>query len=59
MSLLINKSNCRRYLLETAPKIRAHKFTRVKTETILAGNEMLRQFFISHIRKLPSCGKSI
>lgn len=58
-NLLINREHTRQFLLATAKKNRAHKFTRVSEETLRLANEMLRQWCIGHVNRMPSKGRTL
>lgn len=55
----LNRAEVKRFLLEFAAHNRAHKFTRVSAETLVKLNEAVRSAAISHIKSLPSAGKTI
>lgn len=57
--ILINQSNVRKLLLETAAQTRAHKFTRVSKDTLNLANAAVRQFVVNHIKSVPSKGKTL
>ena len=56
---LINQSNVRRLLLEQASQTRAHKFTRVSKDTLIAANEAARQWCVNRVKAMPSAGKTL
>lgn len=58
-SLLISPSKVRRYLLDTAKKTRAHKFTRVSQETLDAAEAAVRSFCARHVAAAPSKGVTL
>jgi hypothetical protein len=53
------RSAVRKFLLEQAAQNRAHKFTRVSENTLLALNELVRRHCVSLVSQLPSKGKTI
>jgi len=55
----LNRAQVRRFLLDWAKGTRAHKFTRVSEETLITINELVRQWCVNHVRRLPSKGKTI
>jgi hypothetical protein len=55
---LINKKHVKEFALEMA-KGRAHKFTRVGGDFLLQCEGRLKDFIRSHVRALPSKGKTI
>jgi hypothetical protein len=55
----INQSSCKKFLLEHAAKTRAHKFTRVSSDTLSKLNEAVRNTMINHVQSMPSCGKTL
>jgi len=56
---LLNRSAVRQYLLDQAKKTRAHKYTRVSEDTLIAANEHLRQWLNARVRQMPSMGKTL
>jgi hypothetical protein len=59
MSALTSPSKVRRYLLDTAGKQRAHKFTRVSQETLEKIESATRQACLAHIQSAPSKGQTL
>jgi len=55
----INATAVHTFLLEQAASTRSHKFTRVSEETLTAVNEAVRQFCVSHVKRMPSKGKTL
>lgn len=55
---LINKKHVKAFALEMA-KDRAHKFTRVGGDFLLLCEGRLKEFIRSHVRSLPSKGRTI
>ena len=55
----ISKSKCKRFALEFAKANRAHKFTRVSEEFLIACEANLRNFIQSRIKSHPSKGKTL
>jgi hypothetical protein len=55
----LNATAVREFLLEHARKTRAKKFSRVSEDTLIAANEALRQWMISHVQRMPSKGKTL
>ncbi len=53
------RSAVRKFLLEEAGRTRAHKFTRVSEDTLLAINELVRRHCVTIVHQLPSKGKTI
>ena len=53
------QSAVRKFLLEQAGRTRAHKYTRVSGQTIIELNEMVRQWMILRVSRLPSMGRTI
>lgn len=58
-TLLINREHVRKFLLDFAKQHRAHKFSRVSEETLRLANEMLRQWCIGHVNRMPSKGQTL
>jgi len=56
---LVNRTHVREFLLEEARRTRAHKFTRVSEDTLIAVNAQVRQHLVSIVRQLPSKGQTI
>lgn len=57
---LLNREAVKELLLETARIVRPfHKFNRVSLETLIMLNETLRNAAVSHVKRLPSKGKTI
>jgi len=56
---LINREHVRQFLLDQAGKTRAHRYTRVSEDTLIAANEHLRHFLVQHVAKMPSMGKTL
>jgi len=56
---LINKSECKRYLLAVSRAERGGKFTRVSAEEIASINRRLRKMLQDDVRAHPSRGKTI
>lgn len=56
---LINVKNGKAFLLEEAKRTRAHTFTRVSKQTMIDANEALRQWYLNHIKRMPSKGKTL
>ena len=53
------QSAVRKFLLEQAGRIRAHKYSRVSGQTMIELNEVVRQWCITRVARLPSMGKTI
>ena len=58
MNTLLNRRQVKLYALERA-RFRAHKFTRLGNEFIVACEIHLREFIQGYIHRLPSKGKTI
>jgi|ERR1043166_1122484 hypothetical protein len=56
---LICRVEVKAFLLEHAKATRAHKFTMVSEETLIAVNEACRAACVAIVRRLPSKGKTI
>lgn len=57
---LLNRAAVKELLLDTAKQVRPfHKFTRVSADTLVKLNEVVRAAAVSHVRSLPSAGKTI
>lgn len=57
---LLNRKAVKDLLLATARTVRPfHKFTRVSQDTLIMLNEAVRQAAVSHVKRLPSKGKTI
>jgi len=56
---LLCQSAVRKLLLDQAAKTRAHKFTRVSGQTMIELNEVVRQWCVLRVARLPSKGKTI
>lgn len=56
---LINRKRVKEFALETAKSTRAQKFTRVGGEFFLKCEANLKEYIRSHIRSIPSKGKTI
>jgi hypothetical protein len=53
------QSSVWKFLLEEAGRTRAHKYTRVSGQTMSELNEVVRQWCITRVARLPSLGKTI
>lgn len=53
------QSAVRKFLLEQAGRTRAHKYIRVSGQTMIELNEVVRQWCITRVARLPSMGKTI
>jgi hypothetical protein len=53
------RAKVRKFLLEQAARTRAHKYTRVSEQTMIEANEVVRQWCISRIGRMPSMGKTL
>jgi len=56
---LINKQNCRKFLLEYAERSRHHKFTRVGKDAFDTIESQLRNVMRNLVDSQPSKGKTI
>jgi hypothetical protein len=56
---LINKTACRRFLLDHARQTRYHEFKRVDPSVYAQANGLLRAFFNKVVMRNPSCGKTL
>lgn len=56
---LIDRTHVKAFLLDQAKRERAHKFTQVSELTLATANEILRQWLINYVRRLPSKGVRI
>ena len=56
---LINKKECRRFLLEYAERERHHKFTRVGADAYESLEVMLRELMRGLVKSQPSKGRTI
>lgn len=59
LASLINKTEARRFTLETAAKLRAHKFTRVSPQFLTSLEGEVKELIRRKIMQLPSVGKTI
>jgi len=55
----LKQSEVRKFLLEQAGRTRAHKYTRVSGQTIIELNEVVRQWCVLRVARLPSMGRTI
>jgi len=53
------RSAVREFLLDQAKRTRSHKFTRVSGQTMIELNELVRQWCINRVLRLPSKGRTI
>jgi hypothetical protein len=53
------QSAVRKFLLEQAGRTRAHKYTRVSGQTMIELNEVVRQWMVLRVARLPSMGRTI
>ncbi len=56
---LLNRKAVRTRLLELAARRRAHKFTRVREETLVMLNARLNLACLEHVSRQPSMGKTL
>jgi hypothetical protein len=56
---LLCQSSVRKLLLDQAARTRSHKFTRVSGQTMIELNEMVRQWCVLRVARLPSMGRTI
>jgi hypothetical protein len=57
---LLCRSAVRQCLLDAAKQHRPfNKFNRVSEETLIAANEAVRQFLVSHVKRMPSKGRTL
>lgn len=59
MSSLLNRTNVRKFALDTAKRTRAHPFERVSADFLDRAEGQLRQWIAREIKDLPSKGKTI
>lgn len=58
--MLVNETQCRKYILEVATTRRpANKFRRVSNKTLLMLHELVRQKIFSYVTTHPSKGKTL
>jgi hypothetical protein len=55
----LNRAAVKAFLLHRARLERAHKFTRVRSDTLIEINETVRQHLVYLVHRLPSKGKTI
>ena len=57
---LICRRRVREFLLETAKQLRPfNKFSRVSEDTLMQANAQLRAFLVSHVKRMPSKGRTL